>query len=136
MRLQNSRALVNLSLLLLSAILAGCASTSRSVPSVAGSTGGGTRTVSLGDELVIRIPGSAQQGAAAWRVTSFDSLRLRRSQPPRRGTDSDGRPEWTVRFVARNPGNCEIVLTRRLLGPDGEGEIGERRRYRIRIRNR
>ena len=57
-------------------------------------------------------------------------------QPPRRGTDSDGRPEWTIRFVARNPGNCEIVLTRRLLGPDGEGEIGERRRYRIRIRNR
>ncbi len=117
-------------------MLAGCATTSGSVPSVAGARGGGSLTVSFGDELVIRIPGSAQSSAATWRVSSFDSLMLRQTQAARRGTGSDGRPEWTVRFVARTPGNCEIILTRTLLGPDGKGEIGERRRYRVRIRNR
>ena len=135
MRLRSTPALVA-PLLLLIAMLAGCATTSGSVPLVAGSSGGGTRTVSLGDELVIRIPGSAQAVAPSWRVSSFDSLMLRRTQTSRRGTGSDGRPEWTARFVARTPGNCEITLTRTLLGPDGEGEIGERRRYPIRIRNR
>ena len=134
--LRSAPAFFALSLLLLGATLAGCATTSGSVPSVAGSRGGGTRTVSVGDELVIRIPGSARGGAATWRVSSFDSLMLRQTQPARRGTARDGRPEWTVRFVARTPGNCEIILTRTLLGPDGKGEIGERRRYRVRIRNR
>ncbi len=129
-------ALAALSLLLLGGTLAGCATTSGSLPTVAGSSGGSTRTVSVGDELVIRIPGSAQGGAATWRVSSFDSLMLRRTQTARRGTGTDGRPEWTARFVARTPGNCEIVLTRTRPGPDGKGEIGERRRYRVRIRNR
>ena len=133
--IRSAPALVFLSLAFQGAMLAGCATTSGSVPSVAGSTGSGTRTVSVGDELVIRIPGSAQ-GAATWRVSSFDSLMLQRTQTARRGTAGDGRPEWTARFVARTPGNCEIVLTRTLLGPDGGGEVGERRRYRVRIRSR
>ncbi len=136
MSLRSAPAFFALSLLLLGATLAGCATTSGSVPSVAGSRGGGTRTVSVGDELVIRIPGSAQGGAATWRVSSFDSLMLRRTQIARRGTGRHADPEWTVRFVGRTPGNCEIVLTRTLLGRDGQGEIGERRRYRVRIRNR
>jgi hypothetical protein len=133
--IRSAPSLAILSLVLHGAILAGCATTSGSVPSVAGSTGSSTRTVSVGDELVIRIPGAAQ-GAATWRVSSFDSLMLQRTQTARRGTGSDGRPEWTVRFVARTPGNCEIVLTRTQLGADGDGEVGERRRYRIRIRSR
>ena len=125
-----------MSLSLVLVAVAGCASTSRSEPSVAGSTGSGTRTVSLGDEVVVRIPGSAQQGVASWRVSSFDSVMLRRRQPLRRGTDRDGIPEWTVRFEARTPGNCFIVLTRTSLGPDGTGEVGETRRIQLRIRNR
>ena len=103
--------------------------------SLAGGAGSGTRTVSRGNEVVIRFPGAARTGAATWRVSSFDSKMLRPTQRARRGTGSDGRPEWTARFVARNPGNCEIVLTRVAVGPDGEGEVGETRRFRIRIRN-
>lgn len=115
-------------------VAGGCAS-SRSGPVIVGSIGVGTHTVSVGDEVVIRIPGDPGTGAAPWRVSSYDSVMLRLAQAARPATGSDGRTQWTVRFVARTPGNSDIVLTRVAVGTDGTGEIGERRRFKIRIRD-
>ncbi|MHC5025104.1 MAG: hypothetical protein ACYTGG_14570 [Planctomycetota bacterium] len=127
-----SPALVAL-ILLLSA--AAC-SPPRGDPTVSGGfVMGDTRTVSVGDEIVIRFPAQDRTGAAKWRLTSFDSALLRLTQRPQlTPTGQDGSPEWTVRFVARMGGITEVVLTRSLPGADGTGEVGERRRFRIRVR--
>ncbi len=102
---------------------------------VGGSMGSGTRTVTRGDELIIRMRASAT-GAQTWRVSSFDSLMLRITQTARASTSPDGERIFTIRFTARTPGRCDVELRRIALGPKGEGEIGERRTFKVRIRER
>jgi len=109
------------------ALACGCASSS-SEPTVSGRGIGGIHRVSVGDELVLRCPVSKQTGVAKWRLTSFDSMMLRVTQRPR----LEG-SQWILRFVARTPGNTDVVVTRTATGPDGSGSIGERRRFRVRI---
>ncbi len=58
---------------------------------------------------------------------------LQRTQGFRLAAGSSGRLEWTIRFVARNPGQTDLVFRRQAVGPSGSGEIGERFRFRIRI---
>jgi hypothetical protein len=113
-------------------LLAGCASSSSTDPSVSGFAMGSTRNVSRGDEVVIRLP-AAEGGATKWRVASFDSRMLGMTQRPRLDPGAEGRPgEWTVRFEARAIGETEVVLTS--TGAGGTVAAGERRRFRIRIR--
>jgi hypothetical protein len=112
-------------------MLAGCASSGG--PSVSGFPLLGSRVVSVGDDVVIRLPTTAA-GGSKWRVTSFDSVMLRRAHRPVLERGSNGRPEWVVRFVARTPGETEIVFTRQALSADGRGSIGERTRFTVRIR--
>ena len=105
----------------------GCASSS-SEPTASGRGIGGIHRLSVGDELVLRFPASKQTGLAKWRLTSFDSMMLRVTQRPR----LEG-SQWILRFVARTPGNTDVVVTRTTTGPDGSGSVGERRRFQIRI---
>jgi hypothetical protein len=117
------------------ALLGGCessTSTSSGKPSVSGRTvvPGGTRTVSRGEDVVIRIP-AADSGKTKWRLTEFDSRMLRLTQRARLDRTNDGRLEWTFRFEARTVGTTEIVLQRTAAS---SGDVGERRRITIRIR--
>jgi hypothetical protein len=123
-------------LLTLAVILIGCeASTSTSAgPSVSGSGMGNTRSVRVGDEVVLRMPASRQTGAAKWRIAEFDSRMLSLTQRPRLEPAGEGAAQWTTRFVARTPGETEVVFRRTAVSSDAPGEVGERRRFRIRIR--
>jgi len=109
------------------ALACGCASSS-SEPTVSGRGIGGIHRVSVGDELVLRLPVSKQTGAAKWRLTSFDSMMLRVTQRPR----LEGN-QVILRFAARTPGETDVIVTRTATGPDGSGSVGERRRFRVRI---
>ena len=105
----------------------GCAASSSTEPTASGRGLGGIHRISVGDELVLHFPVS-KTGAAKWRLTSFDSLMLRVTQRPR----LEAR-QWVLRFVARTPGETDVVVTRTATNPDGSGSIGERRRFRVRI---
>ncbi len=106
----------------------GCATSSSTEPTASGRGLGGIHRISVGDELVLRMPVSKQTGTAKWRLTSFDSMMLRVTQRPRlEGT------QMVLRFVARTPGETDVVVTRTATSPDGSGSIGERRRFRVRI---
>jgi predicted secreted protein len=132
MSLAVSRILLIPVISLLLVVISGCASSS--TPSVSGFGLGNDRVVSRGDEVVILLPASSETGRSKWRLTSFDSRMLTVTQTPRlEATGSSGRPQWTVRFVARTPGETEVVLTRNAVGSDGVGTVGERMRFKITI---
>lgn len=91
--------------------------------------------VSVGDEVVVRWPGSAEVGAPKWQLTSFDSVMLRRTQPLQLTRTSGGTGfEWSARFVALRAGSTELVVTRTNVSPDAPGDPGERMRFQIVIR--
>lgn len=113
---------------LTSTIVCGCAS-SASEPTASHRGIGGIHRVSVGDELVIRMPASKETGAAKWRLASFDSLMLTVTQRPQlEGT------QWVMRFAARTPGDTDVVVARTAPGSDGSGSVGERRRFQVSIR--
>jgi len=92
-----------------------------------------TRTVSVGNEVIIRLPASTT--SPEWRLASFDSLKMTLTSRPRLvEAESNGEREWVARFIARVPGQVDIEFRRVAAGPNASGPIGERKRFRFRIR--
>ena len=113
--------------------LAGCQSSSVKVD------GGvnllGSRRLKVGEEFTVSQPFDAQTGAE-WRLSEYDSAFVAPSGQPRIEGGEGGSYTRVVPFIAKSPGETELVFLRRNREPLKYGEPlpePERKALKIKI---
>jgi hypothetical protein len=92
-----------------------------------------SRTVARGDTVVFRLPASFRTGPPEWRISEWDSRKLSLTGRTAVDTTADP-PEWVFQLIARNTGQTEVEFTRTRAAPGAEGAVGDRQRFRVRVR--
>jgi hypothetical protein len=81
----------------------------------------GPKRVRVGEQFDISQPFDPKSGAE-WKLTSYDSVIVYPKDFPRVETGSDGTLHRKIRFIARAPGETDMIFARRRLQVVKPGE--------------